>query len=127
MDGLEVHANHDDIIEWFLSPLTNHRDDEYGGSPQRRMQLLLEVVSAVRAATRGELTVGVRLCMDQMQEGGYGVEDARDIIRTLTATGHVDYLSLDVGNNWGAPSYIPPQVHRERPLGCPVWGLAARH
>ncbi len=111
VDGVEVHANHDDIIQWFLSPLTNRRHDDFGGSPENRLRLLLEVVASIRRATRGELTIGVRLCMDEMQEGGYGLEDARALVVALTDSGHVDYLNLDVGNNWGAPSYIPPQVH----------------
>src|SRR5262249_5528840 len=77
---------------------------------QRRMRFLLDIVAAIRAATRGQITIGVRLCMDELQEGGYGPDDARMIVEALTASGNVDYLSLDVGNNWGAPSYIPPQV-----------------
>jgi NADPH-dependent 2,4-dienoyl-CoA reductase/sulfur reductase-like enzyme len=105
-----VHANHDDVVQWFLSPLSNFREDRYGGSPEARMRFLLDIVASIRSATRGGLTVGVRLCMDEMQEGGYGPDYARDVIVALTASGHVDYLSLDVGNNWGAPSYIPPQV-----------------
>lgn len=110
IDGVEVHANHDDLVQWFLSPLTNRRDDEYGGTPERRMRFLLDIVAAIRAATRSELTVGVRLCMDEFQEGGFDSSYARSVIEALTASGHVDYLNLDVGNNWGAPSYIPPQI-----------------
>jgi 2,4-dienoyl-CoA reductase-like NADH-dependent reductase (Old Yellow Enzyme family)/thioredoxin reductase len=110
VDGVEVHANHDDVVHWFLSPLSNCREDDYGGSPEKRMRFLLEIVAAIRHATRSELAIGVRLCMDEFQEGGYGLEDARVMVRALTDSGNVDYLSLDVGNNWGAPSYIPPQV-----------------
>lgn len=110
VDGVEVHANHDDLVQWFLSPLTNRRDDDYGGSPERRMRFLLDIVAAIRAATRSELTIGVRLSMDEFQEGGFDSVYTRSVIEVLTAGGHVDYLNLDVGNNWGAPSYIPPQI-----------------
>jgi len=110
IDGVEVHANHDDLLQWFLSPLTNRRDDDYGGSPEKRMRLLLDILTAIRAASGTALTVGVRLCMDELQDGGYGAADAQAMIATLTASRLVDYLSLDVGNNWGAPSYIPPPV-----------------
>jgi 2,4-dienoyl-CoA reductase-like NADH-dependent reductase (Old Yellow Enzyme family) len=122
VDGVEVHANHDDVVHQFLSPLTNHRDDIYGGSPQRRMRLLLDIVAAIRAVTRGQMTIGVRLCMDELQEGGYGPDEARTIVEGLTASGNVDYLSLDVGNNWGAPSYIPPQV-----FGPAHWAALCGH
>ena len=49
-DALELHANHDDVLQWFLSPLTNQRTDGYGGSAENRRRLLREVVEAMRAA-----------------------------------------------------------------------------
>src|SRR5262245_57528091 len=48
VDALELHANHDDILQWFLSPLTNHRTDEYGGGFEPRRRLLREVVASIR-------------------------------------------------------------------------------
>ncbi|EHI14814.1 NADH:flavin oxidoreductase [Mycolicibacterium thermoresistibile ATCC 19527] len=115
IDGVEVHANHNDIVQWFLSPLTNNRRDAYGGSRSGRLKFLVDIVKAMRAATDGDLAIGVRLCMDEYQDGGWTVEDCRAALIELEATGAVDYFSLDVGNNWGAPSYIPPAVHGMAP------------
>lgn len=48
-DALELHANHDDVLQWFLSPLTNRRTDSYGGPAENRRRLLREVVESMRA------------------------------------------------------------------------------
>ena len=52
VDAIEIHANHDDVVQWFLSPLTNRRDDEYGGTVEQRRRFLREVVEAIRVARR---------------------------------------------------------------------------
>lgn len=111
VDVIELHANHDDVLQWFLSPRTNRRDDGWGGTPQNRRRLLREVVEAIRHRVGRPITLGLRLCVDEMIEGGYGVEECRRVIAAFTAEGTVDYFSLDVGNNWGAPSYVAPNTY----------------
>src|SRR3712207_8446522 len=59
-DGVELHLNHDDLHEWFLSPLTNHRDDTYGGSLQNRARFSVEVMRAIREAVGDTMTLGIR-------------------------------------------------------------------
>jgi 2,4-dienoyl-CoA reductase-like NADH-dependent reductase (Old Yellow Enzyme family)/thioredoxin reductase len=112
-DALELHANHDDVLQWFLSPLTNRRSDGYGGSFENRRRLLREVVEAMRAAVPRRITIGLRLCMDEMIDGGHGVDDAQRLVAAFTADGTVDYFSLDVGDNWGRVSYIQPGFYDE--------------
>jgi len=107
VDAIEIHANHDDLVQWFLSPLTNHRDDGYGGSFEGRRRFLREVVEAIRADAPGPFTMGLRLCMDERVEGGFDVDECAAVVAAFTAEGTVDYFSLDVGSNWGDPSYIP--------------------
>ncbi len=111
IDGLEIHANHDDLLQFFLSPFSNQRDDEYGGSVENRMRFLVEVLGAIRASVGRKLTVGVRLCMDELMEGGYDFADGLAMARALSASGLTDYLHVDVGNNWGAPSYLQPMQY----------------
>jgi 2,4-dienoyl-CoA reductase-like NADH-dependent reductase (Old Yellow Enzyme family) len=111
VDAIEIHANHDDVIEWFLSPATNHRRDAYGGGLEGRRRLLREIVSGIRAASSRPFTFGLRLCLDQMIDGGLGLDECQAIVAAFTAEGEVDYFSLDVGNNWDAPSYIPIAWH----------------
>ena len=112
-DAIELHANHDDIIEWFLSPATNHRTDAYGGDFEGRRRLLREIVEAVRARAGRPFTFGLRLCLDQMLPNGISVEHTQRLVERFTAEGQVDYFSLDIGNNWNAPSYIPIGWHED--------------
>ncbi len=112
-DAIELHANHDDLLQWFLSPLTNRRTDGYGGGLEGRRRFLREVVESVRGHVDRPVTLGLRLCLDEMMEGGYELDECRAVLAAFTAEGTVDYFSLDVGNNWGAPSYIPPGSYPE--------------
>jgi 2,4-dienoyl-CoA reductase-like NADH-dependent reductase (Old Yellow Enzyme family) len=107
VDAIEIHANHDDVVQWFLSPRTNLRDDEYGGAAEGRRRFLREIVEAIRASARRRMTLGLRLCLDEMIEGGFGVDECAAVVAAFTAERTVDYFSLDVGNNWGDPSYVP--------------------
>ncbi len=109
--ALELHANHDDLLQWFLSPLTNHRTDAYGGSFTNRRRFVREVVESMRAHINRPITIGLRLCLDEMIEGGYNIGDCQELLSAFTADGTIDYFSLDVGGNWGRVSYIPPSVY----------------
>ena len=113
IDALELHANHDDVLQWFLSPLTNHRTDGYGGGFEGRRRLLREVVASMRERVLRPITIGLRLCLDEMIEGGYGIDDCRALVAAFTADGNVDYFSFDVGSNWGDPSYVPMHTFAE--------------
>jgi 2,4-dienoyl-CoA reductase-like NADH-dependent reductase (Old Yellow Enzyme family)/thioredoxin reductase len=108
LDGVELHANHEDLLELFMSPATNHRNDEYGGDRDRRLRFIREILAGIRAEVGRDITVGVRINMDEMFEGGYDLDEGIEIARALQATGHVDYFHGVIGNNWGAPSYIQP-------------------
>lgn len=112
-DALELHANHDDVLQWFLSPLTNHRTDGYGGSSENRRRLLREVVESMRARVTRPITIGLRLCLDEMIDGGRALADCQELVAAFTADGTVDYFSLDVGDNWGRVSYIQPGLYDE--------------
>ena len=106
LDGIELHANHDDLIEWFLSPLTNRRTDEYGGSLEHRMKFLAEILSEIRAGVGDRLTIGVRLNMAESEPGGYDEPQGLAIAGLVETGGLADYLHLVMGTGWGYPSYI---------------------
>ncbi|MFW0784324.1 FAD-dependent oxidoreductase [Gordonia sp. CPCC 206044] len=107
IDVVELHANHDDLQEWFLSPSTNVRDDLYGGNLEGRMRFTLRTLGAVRAAI-GDRVLGMRMNMLQEAPGGIDQETALEIARAIEASGLVDYLHLVAGSPWGNPSYIQP-------------------
>lgn len=122
VDALEVHANHDDVVEYFLSPLTNKRTDAYGGSTEKRLRFLREVLEAMREGAGDDITIGVRLNMDQVMEGGYHIDEAKRLVALLTSYGLIDYFSFDVGTPWGVPSYIQP-VHFAPGTWAPLSGI----
>jgi 2,4-dienoyl-CoA reductase-like NADH-dependent reductase (Old Yellow Enzyme family) len=74
--GVQLHAAHGYLLNQFLSPLVNRRDDQWGGSLENRMRLLLEVVRAVHAATPTSFLVAVKLNSADFQRGGFDADDA---------------------------------------------------
>ena len=96
-DGIELQCSHSSIVRGFLSPVTNAREDRYGGALRNRARLLLALVEAVRAAIGPERALGVRLCGDELIEGGTGIDDAVEVARLVDATGLVDYVNTSIG------------------------------
>src|SRR5215217_3423554 len=86
-DGIELQCSHSSIVRGFLSPATNLRTDEYGGALLNRARLLLEIVAAVRQAIGPDLALGVRVCGDELIEGGTTLADAVEVARMVEATG----------------------------------------
>ncbi len=96
-DGVQIHAAHGYLISQFLSPLTNKRTDEYGGSAQNRMRLLLEVIKAVRANVSATFAVSVKLNSADFQRGGFDADDAKDVVIAMNDLG-VDVVELSGGS-----------------------------
>ena len=111
LDGLELHFNHDDMIEWFLSPLTNRRTDEYGGSFDNRVRFGTEILRAIRDVVGSSMTVGVRMNMWQEMPGGFDLDGGIELAQHWESTGMVDFLHVVVGSPWGNPSYIQPHFY----------------
>ena len=78
-DGIELQCSHSSIVRGFLSPATNRRTDGYGGRLENRARLLLEIVAAVREAIGRGLALGVRLCGDELIEGGTTIDEAVEV------------------------------------------------
>lgn len=96
-DLVEVHAAHGYLLHCFLSPLTNHRTDAYGGSLENRMRFPLEVVRAVRGAVDRQVAFGVRVNSTDWHPDGATLDDALLFARALEAEG-VDYAVMSAGN-----------------------------
>src|SRR6195952_1815618 len=95
--GIELQCSHSSIVRGFLSPATNVRTDRWGGSLKNRARLLLELVAAVRDAIGRDMALGVRLCGDELIEGGTTIDEAVEVAKLVEATGHVDYLNTSIG------------------------------
>ncbi|TXS44296.1 NADH:flavin oxidoreductase/NADH oxidase family protein [Streptomyces sp. t39] len=96
-DGVEVHAAHGYLLSQFLSPLVNKRTDQWGGSLENRARMLLDIVRAVRAAVSPSFAVAVKLNSADFQRGGFGADDARQVIEMLDPLG-VDLVELSGGS-----------------------------
>jgi len=110
-DGIELQCSHSSIVRGFLSPATNLRTDDYGGSLANRARLLLEIVAAVRSAIGSELALGVRICGDELIEGGTTIEDAVEVARMVEASGHVDYINTSIGVATASLFMIEASMH----------------
>ena len=99
MDGIEVHAGHGLLLNQFLSPLTNRRDDEYGGSLENRMRFPLEVLAAVRKAVGPDIPLGTRISGEELIEGGLTVEDMKQVAVAMVRTAALDFVDVTMGND----------------------------
>lgn len=99
VDAIQIHAAHGYLLHQFLSPLTNRREDEYGGSLENRMRFPLEVFEAVRAAAP-DVVVSVRISATDWIEGGWDLGQSMEFSKRLEAAGsdaiHVSSGGLDV-------------------------------
>jgi 2,4-dienoyl-CoA reductase-like NADH-dependent reductase (Old Yellow Enzyme family) len=97
-DVLEVHAAHGYLLHEFLSPLSNQRSDEYGGSFENRARLWVEVVEAIKLAVGEQVPLVVRLSATDWVEGGWTADDSVRLARLLGAAG-VDLVDVSSGGN----------------------------
>jgi mycofactocin system FadH/OYE family oxidoreductase 2 len=124
LDGVELNAGQDSLLRQFLSPLTNLRQDGYGGGLEGRLRFARAVIAAVRGRIGPGPLLGLRLCADEYAPwAGIKPEDAPEIARLLTAGGAVDFLSVTSGSIYTphmtrAGLYAPPgySAHLAGPL-----------
>ena len=99
MHGLEIHAGHGNLIQQFLSPLTNLRQDEFGGSLENRMRFGRMVLEAVRRAVGDDFIVGLRISVHEDDEGGLTLDDTSAIIPSFVKAGTLDYVNITSGSD----------------------------
>lgn len=102
--GVEIHAAHGYLLSQFLSPLSNHRQDRWGGSLENRARLLLDIVRGVRAVVAPGFAVSVKLNSADFQRGGFSPEDAQAVVVMLNSLG-VDLVELS-GGSYEAPAMM---------------------
>lgn len=96
-DGVQIHAAHGYLVAQFLSPLSNHRDDEWGGDPQRRRRFAIEVVRRIRARVSPGFAVGIKLNSADFQRGGFTEDESRDLLAALSTEG-IDLFEISGGS-----------------------------
>jgi 2,4-dienoyl-CoA reductase-like NADH-dependent reductase (Old Yellow Enzyme family) len=125
--GVQIHAGHGFLLSQFLSPLFNHRDDEYGGSIENRMLIILDVIAATRAAVGPSFPIAIKINSSDQLEGGL-IED--DALRVVAALDHssIDLIDISGGTYFpgakaasdggGAGPYFIEFAKRARGVTC---------
>ncbi len=102
--GVQIHAAHGYLLSQFLSPITNQRQDDWGGSLENRARLLLEIVRAVRSEIRSENALSVKLNSADFQKGGFDQDESEQVAGMLQKEG-IDLLEIS-GGNYESPSFL---------------------
>jgi NADPH2 dehydrogenase len=109
-DGIEIHGAHGYLINQFLSPLSNFRQDAYGGSLEKRVRFLKEIIQAVRVVFKGE--VWVRLSADEYAEGGHHLQDTIALLQMMKPM----IAGVNVSSGGVVPFPIKPSPGYQLPL-----------
>jgi 2,4-dienoyl-CoA reductase-like NADH-dependent reductase (Old Yellow Enzyme family) len=124
-DGVEIHGAHGYLLNQFYSPLTNVRQDQYGGNREARLRFPLEVVQAVRKVVGDDCPIAYRLGSDDMMAGGLTVEDACYAAPRLVEAG-IDLLDISGGFGGSRPEgakpgyFVPPAEAVKKTVPIPV-------
>ena len=122
-DGIEIHGAHGYLINQFLSPLSNFRQDQYGGNLQNRVRFLIEILQAVHVVFKGE--VWVRLSADEYADGGHHLQDTialLQIIKPLIAGVNVSSGGVVPFPIKPSPGYQLPLSRGIKQAGIPTMG-----
>lgn len=115
MDGVEIHSGYGGyLLASFLSRFSNHRTDDYGGSLENRMRIVLRVIDAVRDEVGPDYLVGMNLQGHDFSPGGLEVGDAQQIAAAIAATGKIDYICVKAATYNEAHQNVPDMQHPKR-------------
>ena len=106
-DGIEIHCAHETLGHSFLSPVTNRRTDQWGGGPEQRVRFVVEALKRVRERVGDSLALGIRISGREFRQGGFDNMAMREMLYAIAETGLLDFVDIDAGHCWGAPSYVP--------------------
>jgi 2,4-dienoyl-CoA reductase-like NADH-dependent reductase (Old Yellow Enzyme family) len=119
-DGVEIHSGYGGyLLSQFISPYSNERTDEYGGSLENRLRIVYETIDAVRDEVGEEFVVGLQVNAMDDAPHGMGVDEYEDVARQLAATDQIDYLVVKAGT-YQKQDYIVPDMQREHALLAPL-------
>ncbi|HEY3344620.1 MAG TPA: FAD-dependent oxidoreductase, partial [Anaerolineaceae bacterium] len=111
-DHVEIHAAHGYLLNQFISSYSNIRTDAYGGSEEKRMRMVLEVLEAVRGAVGRDYPVGIRINGDDFVDGGYTLDEYSRVAQMIENSGFADYISVSAGQHHpdGAAVMVAPMA-----------------
>jgi 2,4-dienoyl-CoA reductase-like NADH-dependent reductase (Old Yellow Enzyme family) len=109
-DGVEIHGAHGYILAQFLSDEINHRDDRYGGSLENRARIVFEVIDGIRASTKANFQLGLRLSPERF---GLKLAEIRDVAAEILRQGKIDFLDMSL---WDVVKEPNEDAHKGRTL-----------
>ena len=118
LDGVELSAAHNHLIDCFWSPQTNRRTDQWGGSLENRLRFSVEVLREIRTVVGPDYVVGLRITGDELRARGLTLDEMKEIAQRLAATGLVDFFSIIGGSaeNWvNVAAAIPNMMFPPQP------------
>lgn len=113
-DGVEIHSGHGYLGMQFISPLSNRREDEYGGNTENRCRFALEVAAAIRERCGKDFPIGIRVSLDELNPTGAGLDadEGERVIRVFESSGLFDYYNISAGA--GGHQFILPMTSEKR-------------
>ena len=111
-EGVQLHGAHGYLISQFLSPLTNKRQDQWGGSIENRMRFLLEIYKAVRAATSEQFIISVKLNSADFQRGGITEDEVIAVFKAIDEAG-IDLIEIS-GGTYEAPAMAGAKADKRK-------------
>ena len=111
-DVIEIHSAHGYLLHEFLSPISNHRSDEYGGSFDNRVRLLLEVIAAVRAVWSRERPLFVRISVTDYTEGGWDLPQSIRLAASSATAASTSSIALPEAMSLARPFPLAPVIKR---------------
>ncbi|HBR32960.1 MAG TPA: NADH:flavin oxidoreductase, partial [Clostridiales bacterium] len=106
-DAIEIHAHAGYLVDQFMSDVWNKRNDEYGGTPEKRMRFPIEIVESIRSAVGGEIPILFRIACKHLFEGGRTIEETLPLMKMLEDAG-VDAFDIDIGSYENIEYIFPP-------------------
>ena len=116
LDGVEINAGHGYLLHQFMTPIVNHRSDEYGGSLENRTRLPERVLQAVRERVGPGFVVGVRISGSEFLDGGIDSPMSRQIAVRLVAAGQLDFVSVSHSTYETLDTVIPDMSYGQAPF-----------
>jgi len=113
LDVIEIHGGHGYLVNQFVSPYSNKRSDEYGGSTANRERFAVELISAVRGAVGDDFPLMYRISADELVDGGLTIEDSMPFARRLEEAG-INLIDVSAGRDTSGFMNVPPM---DVPLG----------
>lgn len=109
-DGVEIHGAHGYILAQFLSAEINHREDRYGGSLENRARIIMEIIDGIRASTKADFQLGLRLSPERF---GLKLAEIRDVAAEILRDQKIDFLDMSL---WDVAKEPNEDEHKGRTL-----------